>query len=208
MDKPLKPKNVYVVGAHCTGKSTLIEALSQHFTPALVSEIFGPGVSVPEIMPEIARIVMEMQGFTAEDVRDPIRGCQLQLHTLWAQYQLESVFDHWIFSDRSGIDPIVYAHVFLGNDESNRLIEMAEWKFLRQRMRDGLVVVCEPSNASWLSSDSFRVALHNVEEWRSIGEAYGELLGTQGINSVSIPTDLESLEDRVQFVEGLVRSGF
>ncbi|KAH8424896.1 ATP/GTP-binding protein [Aspergillus melleus] len=207
-DEPLTPKNVYIVGAHSTGKTTLFEALKQRFTSALVSEIFGPGTKGPEFIDELVRMVMYMKSYDANDIRDPVRGYQLQLHTLWTQYEMESVFHHlWIFSDRSGLDPIVYARVFLGSDESNRLLEMSEWDLLRRRMRDGLVVLCEPSNSTWLSSDPVRVALHKGE-WMVLADAFRSMLQEQGIRFVAIPADMENLEHRVQFVEGLIRSGF
>lgn len=204
----LKPKNVYIVGAHCTGKTTLLEALKKHFTPALAAEIFGPDTGVPNFLDEVVRMIMELKSFNADDARDPVRGWQLQLHTLSAQYRLESTFNElWMFSDRSGIDPIVYACFFLGRDTSDRLTELAEWDFLRKRMKDGLVVLCEPTNASWLSTDPARVTLHDTEEWKNIGVAFREWLDDEGISYVAIPADLENLEDRVKFVMGLVESG-
>ncbi|PLB47670.1 hypothetical protein P170DRAFT_476353 [Aspergillus steynii IBT 23096] len=207
-EKPLKPKNVYIVGAHCTGKTTLIDALKEHFTPALCTEIFGTKTMHPYFLDEVVRLIMELEKRTADQVRDPIEGFKLQAHTLGTQFQFETVFNElWLLSDRSGIDPIVYAHFFLGSEASDRLVAMEEWDILRTKMKDGLVILCEPTNACWLSTDPVRVALHDLEEWRALGNAFKDWLDAQGIRYVPIPADLEKLEWRVQFVEGLIRSG-
>ncbi|KAI9034895.1 ATP/GTP-binding protein [Aspergillus affinis] len=207
MAAPLIPKNIYIVGAHSTGKTTLIEALKVHLTLGLVRQIFGPTVDRPNYLAEVVRMVMYMYDYNANDIRDPVKGYMLQLRTLLNQWGMESIFNnHWMISDRSGIDPIVYAHVFLGGDESSRLLETPAWRVLRDRMRQGLVILCEPCNATWLSSDPVRVALHK-DEWYILTLAFRVMLREQGINFVTIPANMEDMGDRVQFVEGLIRSG-
>ncbi|PYI35250.1 hypothetical protein BP00DRAFT_334626 [Aspergillus indologenus CBS 114.80] len=207
MSTPNQPRNIYLVGAHCTGKTTLVEGLRAHLSPNLVSELYGENAECPAIVDELVRNIMRTDGFTASDVRHPTKGLELQTRTMLAQHQAEvNLGNKWFISDRSGIDPIVYAEVFLGRPEAEKLAEMKEWHVLREKMKKAYVIVCEPENASWLSTDRVRVACNDVEEWRSIARAFRTALQNHGIPYVTIPVGMEDLGKRVQFVEELLRS--
>ncbi|PYI02588.1 hypothetical protein BO78DRAFT_422377 [Aspergillus sclerotiicarbonarius CBS 121057] len=195
--------NIYIVGAHCTGKTTLIEAL-RHVSVRLASKIHAEN---PAIIDEVVRHVMRTDDFNASHVRHPTAGLELQKRTLLAQFKAEEVMDKKQFlSDRSGIDPIVYAGFFLGRPAAEALAALNEWHDLRERMKKALVIVCDPVNESWLSSDGVRMTCESIEEWRSLGQAFRAALEEHEIEYVAIPGGMEGLEERVQFVERLLRS--
>lgn len=201
-----QPPNIYLVGAHCTGKTTLVEGLRTHLTASLVAELCGENAGNPAIIDELVRNIMRTDGFTASDVRNPTAGLELQKRTIIAQHQVEEKLEgKWFISDRSGIDPIVYAEVFLGRPAAEELTKLKEWRVLREKTKKACVIICEPQNASWLSSDHVRVACNDVEEWRSIAGAFRTALQSHGIPYVTIPAGMKDLGQRVQFVEGLLR---
>ncbi|OJK00819.1 hypothetical protein ASPACDRAFT_42310 [Aspergillus aculeatus ATCC 16872] len=138
-----QPLNIYLVGAHFTGKTTLVEGLRTHLTDSLVAELCGENGS-PAIINELVRDIMRTDGFTASDVRNPTAGLELQKSTILAQHQAEEKLKgKWYISDRSGINPIVYAEVFLGRPAAEELTKLKEWRVLRKKMKKACVIVCE-----------------------------------------------------------------
>ena len=102
------PKDIYIVGAQCTGKTTLITALSNHITSPSVSST----IPAPLIVTEVARTVLRKHKFTASDITSsPDKSLLFQRLILEAQYAAEKAAETspWFISDRSGFDPIVYA---------------------------------------------------------------------------------------------------
>ncbi|RAK97308.1 ATP/GTP-binding protein [Aspergillus ibericus CBS 121593] len=188
----IQPRTIYIVGAHCTGKTTLTKALNPRYT---------------DTIDEVVRHVMRTDGYNASHVRHPMAGLELQKRTLLAQFKAEGEMqDKPFLSDRSGIDPIVYAGFFLGRSAAEKLAGLKEWHVLRERMRKALVIVCEPANESWLSSDGVRMTCESIDEWRLLGQAFRAALQEHGIEFVAIPDDLENLDERVRFVERLLKS--
>ncbi|OOF90172.1 hypothetical protein ASPCADRAFT_410317 [Aspergillus carbonarius ITEM 5010] len=202
-----EPSNLYIIGAHCTGKTTLVEALRNHPSAHLSRGISGLNTACPVIIDEVVRTVMRTDRFTAHSVRRSDAGLELQKRTLRAQFNAENELDNdWFISDRSGIDPIVYAGFFLGRSAAEELTALEEWHVLRGRMKTALVIVCQPGNENWLSSDGVRMTCSSIEEWIMLGQAFRAALQEQGIDFVAIPGEMEDLEQRVQFVEQLLRS--
>ncbi|PWY65676.1 hypothetical protein BO94DRAFT_529072 [Aspergillus sclerotioniger CBS 115572] len=201
----IHPPNIYLVGAHCTGKTTLHGALKNYLSTNIAS--FAINTKGPKSVDEVVRHVMRTDGFSAVHVRQPNAGLELQKRTLRAQFETEMKLDEsWFISDRSGIDPIVYAGFFLGQSAAEELTALEEWHILKERMKNALVIVCEPGNESWLTSDGVRMKCYDTEEWRSLGRAFRAALQKHGIKFVAIPRELENLEQRVHFVESLLRS--
>lgn len=79
-------KNIYVIGAQCTGKTTLVNALEEHFKSNNVDR----NMPQPTVIQEVARAVLKEKGFTREDITtSPSRALQLQRHILDAQLHAE-----------------------------------------------------------------------------------------------------------------------
>jgi hypothetical protein len=62
----------------------------------------------------------------------------------------------WFVSDRSGVDPIVYARKYASKGAESYLINSTEWSELRERMGKSVVIVCE-AGADWLTDDGVRL---------------------------------------------------
>ncbi|KAE8151412.1 AAA domain-containing protein [Aspergillus avenaceus] len=200
-----QPRNVYFVGAHGTGKTTVLQALRKHLTTHLITEMYGHETEYPNFIEEVVREVMQRDGYTGEHVKMPSVGLELQKRTLMAQFKAEQALEtKWFISDRSGIDPIIYARVFQGEQAAEELTRLSEWHVLRERMRHALVIVFEPGNERWLEVDGVRVICKDLEEWRAIGTAFCQALEDHGIQFAIMPRDLEDLNQRVLFVERLV----
>ncbi|KAE8353774.1 AAA domain-containing protein [Aspergillus coremiiformis] len=204
----MQPRNIYIVGAHCTGKTTLLQALKDHFSTDLVCEIYGQNVGRPVFIDEVAREVMGRDLFTADDVESDEKGLELQKRILLAQYRHEKrLAGKWFISDRSGIDPIIYAQFFLGKHVAEHLAARKAWRVLREQMQKAVVIVCEPRNEAWLSSDDgVRVKTKDATTWKMFGQRFLSGLREYGIEYTPIPEGVEDLTERVHFVEDILRS--
>ncbi|KAF5858539.1 hypothetical protein ETB97_004282 [Aspergillus alliaceus] len=203
------PRNIYIVGAHCTGKTTLLEALKDHLSGSVVAEIFGGDTDRPIFIDEVAREVMAKDRFRVGDIKKKTEGFELQKCVLLSQYQAEKALeDRWFVSDRSGIDPIIYTEFFLGCPAAERLVELPEWSVLRDGMRKGLVIVCLTHNDSWVSSDRVRVKCKDQSEWKALGDAFLNGLQQHGIAFTAIPQGMDDIGERVHFVENILRSTY
>ncbi|PYH87641.1 hypothetical protein BO71DRAFT_340581 [Aspergillus ellipticus CBS 707.79] len=202
-----KPKNVYIVGAHCTGKTTLVAALKEYLTASQASLIHDKDTPCPVFIDEVVRGVMQREGFIASDVKHPTIGPSLQHRTLLTQYCAEKALeDQWFIADRSGIDPIVYASVFLGRDEAEKLAGGPEWKALRKSMQDAVVFLCGTHHEAWLSNDPKVRVTVSLEEWRGIGQGFHDALEGYRIPYVTVPVDVWKVEDRVRHIENVLRA--
>lgn len=131
-------RNTYIIGAQCTGKTTLVNPLERH----LQSTSSTP----PIIIKEVARTVLQKHNFTAADIRDsPERALQLQKLILAAQHEAEtSIINKNFISDRSGLDQVVYAKTYVGDGAAQDMIESEEWRDVERNMRLARILVCEP----------------------------------------------------------------
>jgi hypothetical protein len=191
------PPNIYIVGAQCTGKTTLVNALRAHFTPTPTANP-NPNPNLnphppPAIITEVARRVLTKHNFTAADVRTPARSLALQQLILQAQATAERDALNpnqnpggeasWFISDRSGADPIAYAVRYVGADTARAaLADSAEWATLRARMREAVVVVCEAGEgvAGWLRDDGVRLMPEDLGEWVGFHGLFCGFLGGEG----------------------------
>jgi nicotinamide riboside kinase len=66
------PKNVYIIGPQCTGKSTLVKALENTYKEAANENRVQRYAASPQptIVQEVARTVLQKQGFTRDDLRN------------------------------------------------------------------------------------------------------------------------------------------
>ncbi|KAH1747973.1 hypothetical protein KXW33_001714 [Aspergillus fumigatus] len=186
---------LYIIGAQCTGKTTLVKALSD----ALPQR--HPSLP-PHPITEVARKVLCEFGFTRDDITsDPSRALQLQELILKAQFEEESkaTTNATVLCDRSGADPIVYA-VKYGPPHAQEMLEKCrEWQVLRDRMRDSLVILCPP-HREWLTDDGVRLMACSWTEWEDLHLVFLHVLKTNTISFYVIPEELMELQDRVGFV--------
>lgn len=190
-------ETIYIVGAQCTGKTTLSKALAEciaHRFPQIKCKLLC----------ETARTTLQLHNFSREDVRGGGERCLL-LQKLIMDSQLEretaAQQDSWdvVISDRSGFDPLVYAHMYCESDLVERLTTGKSWKVLRSMMKGSVVVVCEPVQ-DWLVDDGTRLVPESGDEWTRTHELFCELLNKHGVPYEVLPSSLRSLEDRVEFV--------
>ena len=145
--------------------------------------------------------MLQKHNFTAKDITDSkTRSLSLQRLILKAQLRAEqTIGSEWFISDRSGLDPLVYAKQYVGESEARELIEAAEWVELRQHMRQSAVVVCE-AGTSWLSDDGVRLMPTNKEEWMTFHQTFCTFLEESAIKYTVLSNSVLSLDDRVGFV--------
>jgi hypothetical protein len=107
-------KNIYIIRAQSTGKTTLVNALKTFFEHDVIQN-HNTYPHQPHIIPDLARIVKREKGFTREYITtSPIFALQIQGYILDAQYTAEITLcppntAAWCICDRSGLDPIVFA---------------------------------------------------------------------------------------------------
>ena len=194
------PKNIYIVGAQCTGKTTLVAALSSHFTcsKSLSSSTI---TQAPLIFTEVARSVLRKHNFTASDITSPGKGLLFQQLILEAQYATEKKAEttQWFISDRSAFDPIVYTRRYVGEEEAKSLMRMEIWRELKERMQRSLVVVCE-AGADWLIDDGVRLMPKDKKDWVAFHELFCESLKDEELDFIVLPREVKDLAERVRFV--------
>jgi nicotinamide riboside kinase len=186
---------LYIIGAQCTGKTTLAKALLDALSQK------KPSLS-PRPITEVARKVLCEFGFTRDDITsDPSRALELQELILKAQFEEETkvTTNATVVCDRSGADPIVYA-VKYGPPHAQEMLEKRpEWQVLRHRMRDSLVILCPP-HREWLTDDGVRLMAGSWTEWADLHLVFLHVLKTNTISFHVIPEELMELQDRVGFV--------
>lgn len=196
-----KPTNIYLIGAQCTGKTTLLQALRDHFEDPGNRNHHGRFFPRPSLVQEVVRDVMRDEGFHSADIGELDRGCQLQNRVLKAQYNAErDLDDRWYISDRSGLDPMVYARVYLGNWVADKMLGLHECKFLIERMRNSIVILCEAGSEEWLTGDEVRMTYQDKSQWKALNEEFRRDLTKHSIDFTVLRGDIVDLRERVAFV--------
>ncbi|KAL3475683.1 AAA domain-containing protein [Aspergillus californicus] len=190
----MHPISLYIVGAQCTGKTTLVHALQGAFVRKYPSLHLRP-------ITEVARKVLQKHQFSRDDITDnPERAFELQQLILAAQCKEESnnAADP-VLCDRSGVDPIVYAAKY-GPPQAQEILERSpQWQYLRDRMRQSLVIVCPP-HQEWLVDDGIRLMAKTQAEWEDVHLMVLQVLQENGIAFHIVPQQLLDVEERVEFV--------
>ncbi|KAL2164902.1 hypothetical protein VTH06DRAFT_198 [Thermothelomyces fergusii] len=207
------PPNIYIVGAQCTGKTTLVNHLRAYFANNHHNNNHKhnpiPDGGQPALVSEVARGVLKAHHFTARDVRIPSRSLLLQRLILQAQAAAERDAlqsgeggKTWFISDRSGADPIAYCMRYVGHDAARTLAESEEWAELKERMRQSVVVICEVGTgvAGWLKDDGVRLMPVDLEEWTGFHRTFCEFLDGEGVPYEVLSADIGAHEERVDFV--------
>lgn len=203
MDSPSDTMDfIYVIGAQCTGKTSLTTALMEYF------EHMYPATTI-RLLNETAHATMTKHGYTREDVGNGGERC-LELQRLIATQQLdredylaevladEVEPDYIVVCDRSGFDPVVYAEQYCGPDLASELKVKIMWQNVVGRMKKGVVVVCEPVK-EWLVDDGFRY-MPKDEEWMATHQHFVRLLEENDITYTILPSSVKDMAARVVFV--------
>lgn len=198
-------RNIYIIGAQSTGKTTLVDALTAHFERHPANN--GDSASRPAIIKEVARGVLQRHNFTADDITSSKpRALELQRLIIEAQCKAEEAATQWYISDRSGLDPLVYARQHVGLDETLALMKGHSWQYLKVNMKAGLVIVCE-AGGEWLIDDGVRLMPQDRHAWLHMHTTFWEMLESCGIEYHVLPITLRDLEARVEFVLRLYCGG-
>ena len=204
-------QNVFIIGAQSTGKTAIVNALERLIRQSDAPELLK-SQSKPVIIHEVARNVAKTYNCSREDIRnDALRCFQLQQRILKAQFEAEQAAgsyspDSWYITDRSGLDPIVYAYLYVGEAASQTLLDSFAWLELEKRMERGLVFLCE-AGTRWLVDDGTRLMPESEAEWFKVDMAFRRLLEARGIRHSIIPKELYESDERVSLViEALLRS--
>ena len=195
---PPLPPNIYIIGAQSTGKTTLVTALGKYFAQNLDTEKL---ISQPHQLKEVARGVLQKHNFTASDITNSkSRALELQQLIIEAQASAESALRNvWYIADRSALDAVAYARQYVGTAEARNLRTGAAWQEVENKMRAGVVILCEPGEA-WLIDDGVRLMPQNYGEWFELHAHFMALLAECGIEHVVLPCSVSHLDERVNVV--------
>ncbi|KAI3338376.1 AAA domain-containing protein [Ustulina deusta] len=190
--------NIYIIGSQCTGKTTLVNAISQYLEHHPIASAEPPGV-----IKEVARSVLTNHGFTRDDIRSsPDRALELQRLIIEAQSEAEKAqleTHSWFISDRSAVDPIIYARKYANKEAADMLASSAQWVEMRDRMARSLVIICQ-AGVDWLTDDGVRLIPLDSTEWSQLDTEFCLALTDVGIKHHILPIRMRNTDERVQFV--------
>ncbi|RAQ99037.1 AAA domain-like protein [Stemphylium lycopersici] len=206
MRETAKARSLYIIGAQCTGKTTLVNALEKMLSRSEQISHECAVSSKPVVIREVARKVLKEKQFNRDDITtSPSRALLLQQHILNAQFQAEqnALGLHTpamsYISDRSGLDPIVYAQLFVSEEAADEMLVSETWRELEHRMKQSVVILCE-AGCVWLTDDGTRLMPTGMEEWMRIDKAFRDQLAARDIEYFVVPKGMIGIEERVQFV--------
>jgi len=201
-----RPSNIYIIGAQSTGKTTLVRALQHHFDAYQTPSSSSSSSSLPtkpQVITEVARGVLVEHSFTAHDITSsPARALALQELILKAQASAESAAldaGTWFISDRSGVDPIVYARKYVSESAATDLACSPEGLVLQSRMKNSVVIVCE-AGVKWLVDDGVRLMPGSWDEWMDTHQLFCSCLKELELKYGVITRDMTDINERVKFV--------
>lgn len=197
---------IYVVGPSSVGKTTLCNALAKQL-----------GISSEAYITEVARTVMQEQGFTRADVDKPemqqaivdvhvardkaARSAALRLasRTVTCQGERCPGCCAVVLSDRSAVDAVVYARLSSTAAGSalaaSRSFQVALDAYRAQRT---VIVLLQPI-AEWLVDDGVR----SLDDGTRCFDMFKTVLRELNIPYVELGSECRYLEDRVGFVRRL-----
>ncbi|KIX05705.1 uncharacterized protein Z518_03677 [Rhinocladiella mackenziei CBS 650.93] len=189
--------SIFIIGAQCTGKTTLVDAICTKFRAEDPNLHFTP-------VKELARGILVSTNVNRDDIRAG-SGKAMEFQRLVLKAQLEAELElrshGLIISDRSGIDPIAYAAKYGPPEVVEGLLGTPEWKALRERMLQGIVVLCEPVPA-WLFDDGVRLMPNDNTEWLELHAIFISLLQQCDIPFEILSGTTTDIGERVEFVVG------
>lgn len=185
---------LYVVGPASTGKTTLCDAVA--LSLKLQSSCY---------ITEVARQIMKRRGFTREDVG----RIEMQNAIMLTQLEREAeVYERardtgasLIISDRSSVDPIVYA-ILTAKDErqaqqkKNFLLEHPTFQSTLKRYRKAKFLLLRPVQ-EWIVDDGVR----SLDQHERSFYVFRAVLAELGIPYHEIREDMKDLSERVDWVK-------
>ncbi|KAI0740539.1 AAA domain-containing protein [Earliella scabrosa] len=183
---------VFVLGPSSSGKTTLCEALASalHIPPA-------------QYIKEVARAVMKTHRFTRDDtdtyeMQHAIMAAQLRAEQI-AMAAIAQQNEHGlILSDRSAVDPIVYAGTSTASgaeERRQRLLHDDAFRTILPFYQRSLFVVLEPV-VEWIEDDGVR----SLEDpWRYARELK-KTLDNLAIPYIALGVETKDLLERVELV--------
>jgi nicotinamide riboside kinase len=146
---------------------------------------------------------LQVHGFTRDDIRNvPTSAMALQALIATAQFHAEEAqlqTNRWFISDRSSVDPIVYARLYVNREAADMLTIMDIWKQMKGRMAGSLVILC-PINVSWLQDDGVRLIPHDHAEWEKMHTEFLQVLADFGMRYYLLPPNVSDQKTRVEYV--------
>ncbi|KAI6122018.1 AAA domain-containing protein [Pisolithus sp. B1] len=191
----MSPVQVYVVGPSSTGKTTLCNAVAK-----------SVGLPTRCYITEVARQVMRSKGYTRADVST----VEMQRAIMLAQLEKEAnafACARWgnseglILSDRSGIDPIVYA-IMTAKDEGEAhqkeevLVNIPAFQMALRRYKEAIFLLLNPVE-EWLVDDGVR----NLDHHERCIKVFRQVLDKFGIKYQEMGAETKKIEDRVRLLE-------
>jgi len=188
---------IYVVGPSSTGKTTLCNALAAKL-----------GLEAPAYITEVARKVMRETGYTRGD----IGKIGMQMDIMKAQLQREderkltaTKSQRVLLSDRSAIDPIVYA-IFTSTSEEeaqqrrDSLINSPQFQLALPGYRHSIFLLLKPVQ-EWVWDDGIR----SLEDRDRCLDLFRKTLDELGICYREMGPDMMFLAERIVVTMGLAR---
>jgi nicotinamide riboside kinase len=152
---------------------------------------------------EVARHVMETQGYTRKDVGSlEMQQAIMQAHLKEEQKGCSCPVQ---VCDRSAVDPIVYA-VLTSSDENEArrrqeiLMNSPDFKNALPIYRRSTFILLAPV-VDWLEDDGVRLLEHQARCF----EVFRQILVELGISFLEIGAQMRMLEERVTVAMGLMR---
>ncbi|KAI1813796.1 AAA domain-containing protein [Poronia punctata] len=191
--------NIYIIGSQCTGKTTLASALCDGFDRNTGVDDEGK----PALITEVARSVLERHHFARHDIRNSAeRALELQRLILEAQHVSETAWLReraWFVSDRSAVDPIIYARKYASREAADALCDSDKWRGMSGRMAKSAVILCE-APVHWLVDDGVRLMPLDEDEWLQIHNEFCHVLEQYGIEYYVLPGSMADMGERIRFV--------
>ncbi|KAF2995093.1 hypothetical protein E8E13_003531 [Curvularia kusanoi] len=205
-------RNIYVVGAQSTGKTTLVNALAAIFQHEAADHDRQP----PSVIHEVVRKIIQRE---AQFSRKKVAATQesalrLQHRILAAQYDAEVTANEadtslstqtWYISDRSGLDPIVYARYLVGKQQAAEMLASPVWQELEGRIKAGLVILCEAGG--WLEDDGLRLMPEGCKACLRVDAAFRDMLAARGIEYHVMSKHVLDVHQRADSVQRLFVGG-
>jgi nicotinamide riboside kinase len=190
------PRMIFIIGPSSTGKTTLCTALAQRLA-------IPPSAHITEV----AREVMRSTGFSRKDVGTlDMQGAILTAQLGREEAALDAKRAHRVvLSDRSGIDPAVYAILTAKNEEEAEVRKKAltdndAFEHARERYRHSLVVLLAPVT-EWLVDDGVR-ALDDHERCSTV---FKQVLQWVDVPYKEMGGECRDLSDRVDKIIAYAR---
>ena len=187
--------SIYIIGAQCTGKTTLVLALDRYLSTKADLSL--------SVITEVARGLLKEISITRDEIRyDPEKSIELQDLIIEAQLRQEKLSQKSLqLSDRSGLDPIVYAKRYGPEGAANSMLNSPTWAELKLRLSSSVIIVCEPRQ-EWLTDDGTRLMPLNWEDWLETHHVFCSLLDQCSLKYSVLPATIHVLSERIGFVLG------